>query len=84
MATQSFVSQGNFTEMAVCSGAPAAEFTHGLHVNQTAGHAKSTSEVQQKTIQQQSFQQSVLHTITPDSFTSNNSIKNEGILICYS
>ena len=80
MATQSFVSQGNFAEMAVCSGAPTATYTHGLQVT-TAGHAKSPSEVQQKTIQQQSTQQSILYTITPDNLTSNN--KNEGILICY-
>jgi hypothetical protein len=81
MATQSFVSQGNFadSEMAVRSGAPTADFTRGLQV---AGHAKSG--VQQKTIHQQSIQQSLLHTITPDNFTSNSSIKNEGILICYS
>ena len=82
MATQSFVSQGNFadTEMAVRSGASTADFTQGLQVT-TAGHAKSTNEVQQKTIRQ-SIQQSILHTITPDNFTTNNS--NEGILICYS
>ena len=80
MATQSFVSQGNFAEMAVCSGAPTATFTHGLQVT-AARHAKSPSEVQQKTLQQQSIQQSILYTITPDNLTSNN--KNEGILICY-
>ena len=85
MATQSFVSQGNFadTEMAVRSGAPTADFTRCLQVTAVAGHAKCTSGVQQKTIQQ-SIQQSILHTIAPDNFSSNNSIKNEGILICYS
>lgn len=98
MATQSFVSQVNFageTEMAVRSGAvvpgggtgtSTADFTRGIQVT-AAGHANSTSGVQiQQTTAQQSIQhpQQVLHTITPDNFTSNNSVKNEGILICYS
>ena len=91
MAAQSFVGQGNFTsesEMAasaVRSGAPtAADFTRGLQVT-AAGHAKSTSGVQiQQTTAQIQHPQQVLHTITPDhNFTTSNSIKNEGILCCY-
>ena len=84
MASQSLVvggvaAQGSLTEMTVVAAtAESVADNHGFIT--TTEHVTNQGDQQQKTFNQQTNQQSILHSLTPDNLTSNNLIKSKGII----